>query len=545
MPDSLLPVLVVGAGPVGLTAAGELTRHGVPVRIVDRAAGTKDISKALILHIRTQEVLDAAGLGTTLLRHGQPLKRIEIIGYGKHLGHGSMEGINSFRPHPIIIGQNVTERFLAEHLEGTGPKVEWNTEATGLVQRQEFVEVTLRHADGREETVKAQYVVGADGTHSKMREGIGVDFSGYPYTGQAFIQSDSKIEWSLPRGCSYLWFTDLGYMMVIEMPDGIVRTFISVPDDNPEKKTTTLEEVNEALNRLGGVDARLYDPVWVALFRTNHRAAPSFRKGRVFLAGDAGHEHVPIGGQGMNTGIQDAFNLAWKIAYVLAGKGKPDLLESYDAERHPVAESLLRGTDEAYTRILKSGELGKHAIRLFGPFLFGSQTVREAIRDVIEEVNINYRSGPLSEDHGGSDGPQAGDRALDSEIVVAAGKQPARLREVLHGTHWTVLGFSGKGSDAEEIREMSDLLERVQQRFAGAVRSYLALGDWHLPEKMSLEATKLPVIWDRVAQLHEQYGVRKACVYVVRPDQYVAFRAPLAKAQGRLGDFLSHFLLGN
>lgn len=539
MPDLLLPVLIVGAGPVGLTFAAEMARHGVAFRIVDKAATTKDISKALILHVRTQEILDAAGLGGTLLKQGHPLRRVEIIGYGKHIGHGTMEGINSPYSHPIIIGQNVTERFLREHLESLGGRVEWRTEATDLAQKADHVEVNLKHSDGKEETIHAEYVVGADGTHSKVREGIGIDFSGYPYSGQAFIQSDSKIEWSLPRGCSYLWFTELGYMMVIEMPGDIVRTFISVPDNDPKKKDTTLEEVNEALNRLSGVDARLYDPVWVALFRTNHRAAPSFRKDRVFLVGDAGHEHVPIGGQGMNTGIQDAFNLAWKLAYVLNRKANGAILDSYNPERHPVAESLLKGTDEAYTRLLKAGDLGKHAIRLFGPYIFGSETIREKIRDVIEEVNINYRNGPLSEDHGGSDGPEAGDRVLDAEVVFAEEKRALRLRELFHGQHWTILGMTGIGASPEDHAELDTLLQGVQQSFRTALKAFLVYGDWQLPAVKY----RSPVVFDRVAQAHAQYGVSRPCVYVIRPDQYVAFRAPLEKAKERLHDFLLRILL--
>ena len=539
MPDSLLPVLIVGAGPVGLTFAAEMARHGVSARIIDKAATTKQISKALILHVRTQEVLDAAGLGNTLLKEGQPLRRVEIIGYGKHVGHGSMEGINSPYPHPIIVPQSVTEQFLRDHVESLGGHVEWQTEAVGLSQMADHVEVNLRHADGREETVRAQYVVGADGTHSTVRESIGVDFSGYPYSGQAFIQADSKIEWSLPRGSSYLWFTELGYMMVIEMPGDIVRTFVSIPDNDPKKKDTTLEEVNETLNRLGGVDARLYDPVWVALFRTNHRAAPSFRKDRVFLAGDAGHEHVPIGGQGMNTGIQDAFNLAWKLAYVLNRKANAAILDSYDQERHPVAESLLKGTDEAYTRLLKAGDMAKHGIRLFGPYVFGSKTVRERIRNIIEEININYRTGPLSEDHGGSDGPEAGDRVLDAEVVIALEKRPTRLRELFRGQHWTVLGMTGIGASQNDVEQMSALLEDVQGRFASTLRSYLVMGDWQ-PTALK---TVIPIVFDRVAQAHEQYGVSSPCVYVVRPDQYVAFRAPIEMAQVRLNEFLLKTLL--
>ncbi len=538
MTDPLLPVLIVGAGPVGLTFASEMARHGVPFRIIDKAATTKDISKALILHVRTQEVLDTAGLANTLLKQGQPLRRVEIIGYGKHVGHGTMEGINSSHPHPIIVAQSVTERFLREHLESQGGKVEWQTEATGLVQQPDHVEVTVKHADGREEIVRAQYVVGADGTHSKVRESIGVDFSGYPYSGQAFIQADSKIEWSLPRGSSYLWFTELGYMMVIEMPGDIVRTFISVPDDDPKKRDTTLEEVNETLNRLGGVDARLYDPVWVALFRTNHRAAPSFRKDRVFLAGDAGHEHVPIGGQGMNTGIQDAFNLAWKLAYVLTGKANAKILDSYNPERHPVAESLLKGTDEAYTRLLKAGDVAKYAIRLFGPYLFGSQKIRESIRDVIEEININYRKGPLSQDHGGSEGPEAGDRVLDAEVVFANGKRPTQLRELFRGQHWTLLGMTGRGAAPEQLNELCRLLERTHERFQAALKTYLVASDWQ-PRKFE---TSVPIVFDRVARAQDQYGVSDPCVYLIRPDQYVAFRGPLDRAKLYLNDYLSNIL---
>jgi 3-(3-hydroxy-phenyl)propionate hydroxylase len=475
-----------------------------------------------------------------LFQQGQPLRRVEIIGYGKHIGHGTMEGINSPHPYPLIIGQNVTERFLRQHLEGLGGQVEWQTEAVGLTQEPDQVEVRLRRADGSEETVRAQYVVGADGTHSKVREAIGVDFSGYPYSGQAFIQADSKIEWSLPRGSSYLWFTELGYMMVIEMPGGIVRTFISVPDTDPKKRDTTLEEVNETLNRLGGVDARLYEPVWVALFRTNHRAAPSFRKDRVFLAGDAGHEHVPIGGQGMNTGIQDAFNLGWKLAYVLQGKAKEAILDSYNRERHPVAENLLKGTDEAYTRLLKAGDAAKYAIRMFGPFVFGNQKMREGIRDIIEEVNINYRNSPLAEDHGGSDGPEAGDRALDAEVVVAKGKHPTRLRELLHGKHWTLLGMSGRGASVEDLQVLGKLLETLAAKFPDTVRSYLVLGDWQPPAF----DTSVPLVFDRMGQAHIQYGVAHPCVYVIRPDQYVAFRGPLEAARGHLLEFLSKVLRG-
>lgn len=520
---------------MGLTFASEMARYGIRCRIVDRAQGTKEISKALILHVRTQEVLDCMGITHEPQEVAVPMKRVEIVGYGKHIGHGTMEGIDSPHPYPLILGQNVTEHILDKHLRSFGVQVEWNTEATAVHADAEGVTVTLKHADGTEETARAQYVLGADGTRSLTRQQAGIEFQGNPYAGQAFIQSDSKIRWSLPNGVSYLWFTEKGYMMVIEMPGGIVRTFISVPDPGPDIRTTTLQEVNEALNRLGGVDAELYDPVWVALFRVNHRAAASFRQGRIFIAGDAAHEHVPIGGQGMNTSIQDAFNLAWKLAYVIRGKAKPALLDTYQLERHPVAESLLRGTDEAYTNLLKAGDLGKTGVRLFGPLVLASTTIREKMRNTLEEIEINYRQGPITEDHGGGKGVHAGDRVLDSSVVRLPGKETVRLRDVIRGTRWSLLLFSGRMADGHGLARLALIGAKVSASFAETVQPYVVAGGFPL---LPITDSPVPVLLDPMGHLHDQYGVDDHCMYLLRPDAYVGFRGSIDQAS-QLDAYLS------
>jgi 3-(3-hydroxy-phenyl)propionate hydroxylase len=510
-----IPILVVGAGPVGLTFASEMARYGIPCRIVDKAQGTKDISKALILHVRTQEVLDAMGMTHEFAAVANPMRRVEIIGYGKHIGHGDMEGIHSPHPYPLILGQNVTE-------------------ATRVEQDEDAVTATLRHANGSEEKVRAHYVMGADGTRSLVRQQTGIEFTGNHYEGQAFIQADSKIRWSLPGGVSYLWFTKTGYMMVIEMPNGQVRTFISVPDPGSDQKNTTLEEVNEALNRLGGLDAQLYDPTWVALFRVNHRAASQFRKGRVFIAGDAAHEHVPIGGQGMNTSIQDAFNLAWKLAYVMQGKAAAGLLDSYQIERHPVAESLLRGTDEAYTNLLKAGDIGRAAIRLLGPFLLASQTVREKMRNTLEEIEINYRKGPLTSDHGGSKGPHAGDRLRNAKVVAIPQKETKALFDLLRGTKWNLLLFSGREPELDHVEHLIEMGSALSSKYADVLNAQLIVGGY----PFNLPATpKVSVLADPMNQAHDEYGVDEPCLYLVRPDWYIAFRGGLANAY-ELNDYL-------
>jgi 3-(3-hydroxy-phenyl)propionate hydroxylase len=475
----------------------------------------------MILHVRTQEVLDAMGLNGELQRAAVPMRRVDIIGYGKHLGHGTMEGINSPHPHPIILGQNVTEHFLHQHLAQLGISVEWQSEATKVQQDADGVSVTLRRPDGSEEVARALYVLGADGTHSITRQQASIEFEGNPYAGQAFIQSDSRIRWSLPSGSSYLWFTGKGYMMVIEMPNGVVRTFISVPDPGPSVRTTTLEEVNRTLNELGGVDAELYDPVWVALYRVNHRAAKTFRNGRIFIAGDAAHEHVPIGGQGMNTSIQDAFNLAWKLAHVIHGKAQPVLLDSYQAERHPIAESLLRGTDEAYTKLLKAGDLGRAIVRLLGPILLSNTFVREKMRNTLEEIEINYRQGPITVDQGGSEGPRAGDRILDASVVKLPGKVCVPLRDVLRGTYWNLLLFSGSHPQQSSLSQFTQLGAELMARFPQSLRSYLICGGFPVAQTAQ---HSLPTLLDPMNQLHDQYGVTHPCLYLIRPDMYIAFR---------------------
>ena len=419
--------------------------------------------------------------------------------------------------------------------------MEWKVEAKQLQVSDEAVTVTVQHADGSTEEIRAQYVLGADGTHSTVRTAAGIPFSGNAYTGQAFIQSDSKIRWSLPSGVGYLWFTEEGYMMVIEMPDGLVRTFISVPDTDPTRKTTTLEEVNGSLNRLAGVDAELYDATWVALFRTNHRAASTFHQGRIFLAGDAAHEHVPIGGQGMNTSIQDAFNLGWKLAYVLKGYAAPGLLDSYMAERHPVAESLLKTTDEAYTKIISAGNFTKAAVRALAPALLSMDSVRRSLRETIEEVTINYRERGLSQDFGGSAGSHAGDRVLDVEVVRQPEKETIALRHLLNGLKWSLLIFTGQENQAT-AKDISDALAAAGESYSDVLKAFVIRGGYaSIGKEAAISMKGALVVSDATNRAHEKFGVSEPCLYLLRPDRYVGMRAPLAESH-RLRTYLEQVL---
>ena len=532
-------VLIAGAGPVGKTLACELARHGVRFRLVDGAAGPKDISKALILHSRTQEVQELMGVLPRSQAQSNPLTHINMHAYGQKIAEITA-GVDGPYPHALILGQDRTERILEAHLQSLGGSVDWHTALTGFMQDGESVTATLRRSDGQEETVRARYLVGCEGSDSVVRKSLNLQFSGDRYEGEQFIQADCKIRWTLPSGVSYLFLTREGYMMVIEMPDDIVRIFISLPDPDPSNQAApTLQEVQDALNELGQTDALLSNPVWLARYRTSHRYADRFREGRAFIAGDAAHIHVPLGGQGMNTGIQDAFNLAWKLAYTLKGQAHPALLDTYNAERHPVAAALIEGTNRGYTTILHPKELTQQVVRRIGPFVMRQAVVQEKLQNVLQEMNIAYSDTPLAADYGGSRGPKAGERAPDAVAVRLADCATVRVFDLLHGTHWLLLLFCGPDAAQETGQTLAALRQRIALQYGDLIHAYIVVADTKPP--VTPDAPDA-VLMDTEHFLHDRYDVRSPCLYLIRPDDYVGFRGKIAD-EPHLTAYLQTFLI--
>ncbi len=416
----MIDVLVVGAGPTGLALAAQLAAFGTSFRIIDRALDRVAESRALAIQPRTLEALAGFGVSDELVAHGNTGVRVQL-----HLPHRTVTaplfdaGLGD-TPYPFLlfVSQAETERILGEHLAGRGVTIERGVELRGG---------TLVHLDGRHEPVDARFVVGCDGAHSEVRRAAGIPFAGYRYP-PTFVLADLEVD-GIEPGCAHVFMSGPG--MLLFLPLGTPaswRVLAMRPGDRaaPADGPVALADVQHLVDEYASRRIRLRDPVWLSTFRLHNRGAVRYRAGTAFLAGDAAHIHSPVGAQGMNTGIQDALNLGWKLALVCAGIGDPALLDTYEPERIPVGRAVLRFTDQVFEIGTSSRPLARFVrTRLaprFAPLALRMRLGRGAAFRTIAELTINYRRSPLSANGPGASrgGPRAGDRvppAVDATAV--------------------------------------------------------------------------------------------------------------------------------
>ncbi len=334
-------VIVIGAGPTGLLLAAELALAGVACLVLERRSGPRDDSRAICLHARSVELLDLRGQATAFLAAGLPVPSFPLGLRGSAI---RLSRLDSDFPFILDIPQSRIERLLAERATGLGAEIRWSSRVTGLAHSGSGVTVTLD--DGRAEG--ADYVVGCDGVRSFAREAAGVPFPGVPNPGSVIL-ADLFLD-RLPMNDAYGDLSDRGMLLVFPFRDGSCRMVLydlaraGVPASAP----VTLDDVRSGLARVTGRDFGARDMYWSGRYRSESRQAVSYRHGRVFLAGDAAHTHSPAGAQGMNTGLQDAVNLGWKLGAALAGWAPGWLLDSYHAERHPVGAAVLALTGRQF-----------------------------------------------------------------------------------------------------------------------------------------------------------------------------------------------------
>lgn len=410
-----VPVLIVGAGPTGLTAALELSRLGVAVRIVDRAARPSSESRALAVQARTLELLRVRGVGEEMLALGNRAKSAALYAGGRKLAPIELRRMPSEFNFILMLAQSETERLLTEQLTRQGVKVERGVEVTAVrrADGDQPVEVTLRSGDGPEEVLTASYLIAADGPHSTLRKALGVAFPGrtLPHN---YVLADLHIDGDVPQDQVSIFLAGGGFIAVFPMGHGRFRLMATDPDkiigDDGEP---TVAQIQFLYDRAAHIPARLRTPNWSSRFRINSRHVRALRSGRVFFGGDAAHVHSPAGGQGMNLGIQDMINLSWKLAMVLDGRATPELLDTYDSERLPVIRRLIRVT-EIGTRIFNSTNPVVHAVRIrMAPKALSRDRVQNAAASMFGQLSAGYRDDLFAENGGGVGELRAGERVPD------------------------------------------------------------------------------------------------------------------------------------
>ncbi|WP_030791013.1 FAD-dependent monooxygenase [Streptomyces sp. NRRL S-920] len=333
-------VVVVGAGPTGLLLAGDLAAAGVPVTLVEkRAPGISNLSRAMVVHARTLELLDARGLADELEAKGEPLDKLRLY---DRLTLDLADLPSRFR-HVLVLPQYEVERVLEPRAAGAGVRFAYETEVAGLTQDADGVTLAVRGPGGEPGTLRAAYVVGADGLRSGVREAVGLPFPGKSVI-RSLVLADVRLAEKPPTLLTVNAVGD-AFAFIAPFADGYYRVIgWDRTRDVPDSEPLELDEVKGIVRQALGRDFGMRDARWMSRFHSDERQVPAYRVGRVFLAGDAAHVHSPAGGQGMNTGLQDAANLSWKLAAAVNGRAPQGLLDTYQTERHPVGKAVLRSS---------------------------------------------------------------------------------------------------------------------------------------------------------------------------------------------------------
>jgi 2-polyprenyl-6-methoxyphenol hydroxylase-like FAD-dependent oxidoreductase len=493
-------VLVVGAGPTGLMLANQLARRGARAVIVDRHAGPALQTRALGVQARTLEIYSHLGIVQRALELGKRATGANMWARGRRAARVPLGDIGrELSPYPflLILGQDDNERLLGEALRKWGMDVRWNTELVGLTQEPDRVIATLQQPDGTSQEVTAAWVAGCDGARSAVRELNRIGFLGAPYEHVFFVADTQMTGPMVPDEINvYLWRDGFHLFFPMRGRDhwrvvGILPPALRGRDD------ATLDDVIPSMRKEAGSGLTFQRCSWFSTYRIHHRRAEHFRDRRCFLLGDAAHIHSPVGAQGMNTGLQDAYNLGWKLALVVSGAADAALLDSYEDERIPVARRLLSTTDRMFSLIVSdkrlAGLLRTRVLAKIMALLMRLRRIQRVAFLTISQTGIRYPDSPLSENLPGlpDAAPRAGDRFPWLRLKLSASGPPEDLFDKLDDTRFTLLVI-GQPAPPVGVPGLGDLL-----------RTLVAPGD----------PAKDPEL--------ARAGITRPVFYLLRPDGYI------------------------
>ncbi len=513
-------VLIVGAGPTGLMLGIELARRGVPFRLVERLPEPLEWDRATVVHSRSLEIFETIGAAEEFLDRGHLIRSVGFFDQGRKVGSLQLGGIDSRFPFDVNISEELTESILTRRLEALGGRIERGIEFATLEQTGAGVEIGLRSYDGEaEQLVRASFVVGADGHRSAVRGALACEFEAYDYPARWGVVDGHISGWRHPTDETAVQLESPG-ANPLPLPNGRYRIYFRATSGD----TSPLDAVREALAVMSP-GAQLEDPDEPQFFRTHFRIAESYRVGRVVLAGDAAHVCSPIQGHGMNAGIQDAYNLGWKLALVTRGAAPEALLESYEAERRPVADAIGRSGAAAEKR---SAEPDDAATRAIMDRLATAEGTRVAAIGT-SEIGFAYEESPIVGEVMLPARPSVTKRGVCLDVVCLGARvgdaerlqQPGsqlRLHELLQSPWFTLLALL----DNADASFTESELGRARQ-----------LAAKHRPHLRAFVATRRDIqlsdawdehVWDSTGALHERFQTEEPTLCLIRPDGHLGFR---------------------
>ena len=495
-------VIIIGAGPTGLSLACQLTRYGIDFLVIEKEQGITPYTKALGVHARTLEIYEQIGLAKNALAQGTIAGKVRLLESGEIVGEVNLsnigEGLSAY-PFMLVLEQSENERLLYDYLKSHGREILWQTELESLSQTDTGVTAIIRNSSGTSQTIEGKYLVGCDGPKSLVRHTLGLSFEGSTFE-RLFYVADVQLDWKYSHDALHVCIAPNGVVAFFPMRgEKRWRIVGAFPEGHQKDEGDILyEEIEQRIKAEAGLELEISHVNWFSVYKVHTRHVEKFSAGRCFLAGDSAHIHTPAGGQGMNTGIQDAYNLAWKTALVLKGSAGEEILDTYNEERLPNAKRLLQTTDRMFN--LAAGTDWFVALirtTVFPPmakFILSFDVVKKKFFPIISQIGINYREGSLSE-HDGDEHfeVKAGDRM--PYFLVDGISVYDRLRE----PKFHLLAFtSGEAHHQEETSELA--------------ASWTHLLDRHL----------VP-LYPHIAEI---FGTNKSFNMLLRPDNHIAFISP-------------------
>jgi 2-polyprenyl-6-methoxyphenol hydroxylase-like FAD-dependent oxidoreductase len=492
-------VLIIGAGPTGLALACQFVRYGIDFVMIEKREGTTTYSKALGVHARTLEIYEQLGLAQQAVEQGAIAGKARMLKAGEVRAELDLsnlgEGLTAY-PYVLFLEQSKNERLLYDYLKRNGKIVHWQTELVSFSQTEEHVTAQIKTADGTSETIEAQYLVGCDGPKSPVRYELGLGFGGSTFE-RLFYVADAQIDWKLPHDALQVCLTQDSLLVFFPLKGEnryrIVGTF---PEEFSKDEDDVLyAEIEQRIQLEAEFELRVHNVEWFSTYKVHSRHVSQFSKGRCFLAGDAAHVHTPVGAQGMNTGIQDGYNLAWKLALVLHGKANKTILETYSEERLENAKHLLQTTDRMFE--VAAGRDGlmaflrMHVVPLVFPYLIKLDPVKQFLFPLISQIGIQYRQSSLSQHAGDQQFKvKAGDRM---PYLLVDGQS---IYNKLHQPKFHLLIFSNTPIDSDALKT--------------------ELESW------GTECVDFNVI-SVDPQVVKVFGTTRSFSVLLRPDNYIAF----------------------